>query len=199
MLSSTQGTRDHRTARTLSNLAFLYAAEGQLPKAKQFYERALKILEHSVGAQHPLTMQCINDLGMLLHAMGNLEESLAYLTSELEIRRQTQGEGHPAIALCLNQVGLLFSQMGKPETAEKHFTQALAIMEKVKGGILQPLTAQILSNLAALYWQKNALDRARIILRRALITYQLTLGSEHTETQEVNRNLVRLEGVLART
>jgi Tfp pilus assembly protein PilF len=82
--------------------------------------------------------------------------------------------------------------MGELNVAQHHFEQALAIMEEAPGGVLHHHTAQILHNLAMSFWQNNDLENARFYLRRALTTYQLTLGRDHPETRAAGADLERL-------
>jgi DNA-binding SARP family transcriptional activator len=82
--------------------------------------------------------------------------------------------------------------MGDLEAAQNHFEEALAIMDQLSGGVLHHHTAQILRNLAMMFWQQDDLENARFYLRRALTTYQLTLGPDHPDVKATKLELDRL-------
>jgi Flp pilus assembly protein TadD len=176
----------------MSNLGYLFAAQGRQSKARTLCQQALTIREQTLGSEHPQTVQSLNDLAMLLHAMGDLKGAHTYMSRELVIRQQVQGARHPGTALCHNDLGMLLCQMGDLDLAQQHFEQALAIMDQVSGGVLQHHTAQILKNLAMSFWQNDDLKNARFYLRRALTTYQLTLGKDHPEAKAARLDLERL-------
>jgi tetratricopeptide (TPR) repeat protein len=55
---------------TLNTLAQIYTAQGQYAEAEQHFLAALKILENSLGQNHPALSRCMRNYAVLLHKTG---------------------------------------------------------------------------------------------------------------------------------
>ena len=65
------------TALSLNNLAFLYKTQGKYAEAERLLLRTLKILEQSVGGEHPNTKHVRKNYAGVLRELGREEEAAA--------------------------------------------------------------------------------------------------------------------------
>ena len=70
-------------ATSLNNLGLLYLAQGKYAEAEALYQRALAILEKSLGPEHPDVAQVLENYADLLRETGRGEEA-----SSMEARAQ---------------------------------------------------------------------------------------------------------------
>ena len=75
---------DHPDVATnLSNLGWLYYAQGKYSEAEPLYKRALAIDEKALGPDHPKVAGDLNNLGMLYNAQGKYSEAEPLLQARL--------------------------------------------------------------------------------------------------------------------
>ena len=66
---------DTRLATSLNNLAALAMAQGQYPHAEPFLQRALTIVEHTLGAAHPVVATSLENYAELLRRLDRQTEA----------------------------------------------------------------------------------------------------------------------------
>jgi tetratricopeptide (TPR) repeat protein len=69
------GPDDLRLARSLNNLAAVYAVQGKYDKAEPLYKQSLTILEKALGPEDPRLATCLENYGALLQKMGRTAEA----------------------------------------------------------------------------------------------------------------------------
>ena len=89
------GTEHEKTATSYNNIGLLYNAQGDYPKALEYYFKALKIREKVLGTDHPDTASSYNNIGSLYYKKGKYKEALEYLNKALEIFKTKLGSDHP--------------------------------------------------------------------------------------------------------
>ena len=81
-------------ALSLNNLAGLYESEGKYGAAEPLYQRALKIHENTLGADHPDVATSLNNMAALYHLQGRYVEAEGYfnqaLAADPDRRRQAR-------------------------------------------------------------------------------------------------------------
>jgi tetratricopeptide (TPR) repeat protein len=87
------GPEDPETATSLSNLAFLLQAQGDLAGARLLHERALAIREKMLGPEHPSTASSLNNVALLLQAQGDLTGARPLYERALAIREKVLDPG----------------------------------------------------------------------------------------------------------
>ena len=70
-----RGTRILDATQGLNNLALLYKTQGQYAQAEPLYQRALKILQISLPADHPNLASVMANYAYLLDKLGRKEEA----------------------------------------------------------------------------------------------------------------------------
>jgi class 3 adenylate cyclase/tetratricopeptide (TPR) repeat protein len=175
------GPEHPNTANSLSHLASLLEAQGDLAAARPLLERALAINEKVHGPEHPGTATGLNHLARLLQAQGDLAAARPLHERALAIREKVLGLEHPHTAWSLNNLAFLLKSMGEFATAKPLFDRALEVHEKVSGPE-HPATAMVLQNLAALLHSQGDLPSARPLNERALEIRMKVLGPQHPDT-----------------
>jgi tetratricopeptide (TPR) repeat protein len=166
----------------LDHLAtYRHAALAMYDQAQPLYERALKIREDVLGAEHPDTAASINMLGVLLHERGDFDRAEALYKRALEIREKLLGSHHRDTATTLNNCAMLLYERNRLDEARELCERALAIRSEVIGRD-DPMTATSLHNLAAILQDHGDLEGARSYFERALEIRQTKLGFDHPFT-----------------
>ena len=78
-------------ASSYNNLATVLGDQGDLKKAKEYHERALAIMQQTLGPQHPDVASYYNNLASVLREEGDLKEAREYLERARAIREQFLG------------------------------------------------------------------------------------------------------------
>ena len=95
------------------------------------FEKALKILESTLGENHPDVATGLNNLALLHYSQANYEAAEPLYERALTIDEKTLAPGHSGVATDLNNLALLYKKQGNFEAAEPLFKRALEIKEKV--------------------------------------------------------------------
>jgi tetratricopeptide (TPR) repeat protein len=103
---------DARAASLCNRLGYYLNQIGDLAMARPYLERALRIREQVLGAEHPDTATSLNNLGSLLQDLGDLAGAHPYYERALRINEQVLGGEHPDTALSLNNLGSLLQDQG---------------------------------------------------------------------------------------
>jgi hypothetical protein len=102
---------------------------GDYPRAKGYYDQALRIRQAELGEAHPNTVVSVNDLGFVLKDMGRYAEAQPYFERALKTNRTVHGEQSPETAVSLDNLGLVYKDLGRFREAQDYFEQALKITE----------------------------------------------------------------------
>jgi len=104
--------------------ASIHLARGELDAASRLTEKALRIEEQTLGADHPDVGVSYLQLAVIAHWRGRLDEAVRHSEHALRVMeaRKIDKTGSAAV---LTHLGILHDQMGKHE-------QALAILERAR-------------------------------------------------------------------
>jgi CHAT domain-containing protein/Tfp pilus assembly protein PilF len=188
---ATARDRDLAEADKLYNESDRLLGKGQFGQAIPLAERALKLREKALGAEHPDTATSLNNLAELYKDKGDYARAEPLYRRALAIYEKMLGAEHPNTAILLNNLALLYRITGDYAQAEPLYHRALAILEKTLGAE-HPDTATSLNNLAELYRAKGDYAQAEPLYRRALAIREKTRGAEHPETATSLNNLALL-------
>jgi len=83
------------TATSLSNLALVLQAQGDVAGARPLLERALAIKEKMLGPEDSYTALSLNHLALLLQDQGDFAGALAHYERALAIYEKVLGFEHP--------------------------------------------------------------------------------------------------------
>jgi len=82
-------------AKTLNNIATVLDSQGKFNEALPFFERAIRILEKALGADHPDVARSLAHLAVSLVVHGHCDEALKHVERGLGILERRKGpEAH---------------------------------------------------------------------------------------------------------
>jgi tetratricopeptide (TPR) repeat protein len=157
---------DPALAAILIGMAAERSSKGDLKKAEQFLQRALRIREAHVGPNHLDTSEVLNNLGVVQLQRKRYAEAESSLKRALVIMETHGGADHPDVAVVLNNLGNLYYQRKDFETAESVLTRALNIRRKTLAESFS--TADSLLALGQLYMSTNCYAQAQTLLQEAV-------------------------------
>lgn len=104
---------------------------GNLFEATKSFEKAVRLLEGTLGAEHPDVATALNNLALLHYTQGNYAAAEPLYERALAIDEKALGEDHPGVATDLNNLALLYKKQGKLAKAEPLLKRALTIKERI--------------------------------------------------------------------
>ncbi len=185
------GPNHPEVATSLSNLAALSNAQGDVARARQRYERALAITEDSFGPEHPFTAICLGNLAIVFHDLNDLARARSLYERTLKIWEKTSGPDDPNSAMALNNFARLLQAQGDLAGAMILFERSLALRENAFGPD-HPMVATPLNNIAIVLRDQGDFAGAQPPTRRALEIREKALGADHPETNVTRANLAYL-------
>ena len=94
------------------------------------YERALAIVEKSLGPEHPHVAASLNNLALLYQAQDRYAEAELFYSWSLAIYEKALGPEHPDVATSLENYALLLRKISRRAEAAKMNARAKAIRAK---------------------------------------------------------------------
>lgn len=172
----------------MNDLGLLLRATGDLVGARRAYERAVRIYEQALGADHVQLAAPLSNLSAVLRQMADYAAARPPVERALKIREQALGPNHPDVATSLNDLGALLQGTRDYAGAQSVFERALRIREQAFG----PDHVQVASELNVLGFLFHATGRpaeARPLLERALRIRERVLGPQHMSVAQTLNNL----------
>jgi tetratricopeptide (TPR) repeat protein len=140
-------------AAAISNSGYVYYGKGQVDKAIDYFEKALKIQEE-IDAKSEVA-NSLSNIGALYSGMGQLEKALDNLLKALKIQQEIGAE--KGIAYSLNNIASIYSSLGQTEKSLEYLYQSLKLQEKLGDKVGASST---LNNLGALYTRMGQIEKA---------------------------------------
>ncbi len=84
-----------------SKLGWVYLEDGNLSRAAEAFERALRELEESLGPDHPDLWISLRGLAMVASRRGKSEQARGYYERTVDLLRRTSGSNHPDLGRTL--------------------------------------------------------------------------------------------------
>ena len=168
----------------------LYRA-GEFAQAEPLLQRALAIVERTVGPAHPEVAAALNNLAVVLKAMGDYAAARPLYERALAIDEAAYGPNHPEVATDLNNLAGLLKAMGDYAAARSLYERAVTILEQTLGPSHNTV-ATGLNNLALVLKVMGDYVGARPLYERALRIKEQALGPTHPEVAASLNNLAAL-------
>jgi tetratricopeptide (TPR) repeat protein len=141
---------------------------GDHATATASFDKALKILESTLGENHPEVATGLNNLALLHYSQADYEAAEPLYERALAIDEKTLGPDHSGVATDLNNLALLYKKQGNFEAAEPLFKRALEIKEKAfEPG--HPALISGLMNYASLLRVLDRVEEAEALDARAAV------------------------------
>jgi tetratricopeptide (TPR) repeat protein len=181
MLEGSESPEDKiQLAPVANRLAVLLKAEGDYTAAEQFYRRAFKARESTLGPEHSDTLTSLNNLAHLLEAKGDSTGAELLYRRELEAKERTLGPEHQETLGRTNELAFFLWFKKDYTAAELLFRREFETNERILG-LEHPDTLASISTLAGLLNDKGD-PAAEPLIRRVIEVQERTLGPEHPET-----------------
>jgi tetratricopeptide (TPR) repeat protein len=182
---------DQVLAEVLRKVADYLRDRAQYEQAVTLYQRALRILEPVVKADHPDLAYPLDGLALLYFDQGKYEQAEPLFLRALHIREHALGPEHLLVAYPLHNLGLISQARAQYEQAEPLFLRALHIREHALG----PEHLQVaysLNCLGLVYKGQGKYKQVEAVCQRALHIWEQTLGPTHPDLIRVLNNLANL-------
>ncbi len=178
-----------------ANLCIQYATylkeRADYSSAEPLCRRALKILEDSLGPDHPQVAFPLNTLANLLQSTNSLSEAEPLYRRAIKIREDTLGPDHLYVASLLNNLANLLLFANRQSEAEPLYRRAIKIREDSLGPD-HLYVASPLNGLANLLSDIKHFAEAELLYRRALKIWEASLGPNHPSVAVSLNNLANL-------
>jgi tetratricopeptide (TPR) repeat protein/tRNA A-37 threonylcarbamoyl transferase component Bud32 len=166
----------------------LAAAAGEYDESRAYYERALALLERSLGPEHPSVANTVYNLGNIAVAQFRFEQARDLYARALAIYETALGPEHPDVAACLvNRAGIDI-ELGELERARIDLDRSLSILESSVGPD-HPEVATALNALGGLARMQGDPRASRGYFERALAIIVDSFGAQHPHVAIVHSNL----------
>ena len=175
----------------LVSAGILLSDGGKFDEAQAMYERALRVQEQELGADHPNTLTTVNNLATVLSDQGKLHEAQAMYERALRGYEKALGPDHPDTLMTLNNLATKLRDQEKLDEAQAMFERVLRGYEKALGPD-HLSTLCTVNNLANLLSDQGKLHEAQAMYERALQGYEKALGPDHNYTLMTVGNLANL-------
>ncbi len=103
---------------------------GDFIGATASFDRVRKILEKSLGIDHPDVATALNNLALMYYEQGDYAAAEPLYRRALAIDEAALGVHHVDVATDLNNLALLYMNQGNYEAAEPMFNRSVAIKER---------------------------------------------------------------------
>lgn len=123
-------TADERRAEVLNKLGTAFYQCGDHDDAVRAFARGLRLLEKTLGNDHPDVATSLNNLALIHYAKGRYDQAEPLYRRALMIDEKVLGYDHPGVATDLNNLALLYKKQGNLDAAEPLLKRALSIKER---------------------------------------------------------------------
>ncbi len=184
---------DTQIAAVLSQLAGVYQRLPDRVKSESLYQRAIGIMDRTLGTEHPATALARAQLAELYGNGGERRKAEGLLRQALGVLERTLGVENPWYVSCLATLGNMRDSAGDLAEEEQIVRRALAITEKIEDTDSVQYAA-LLNNLGEVFRQKQDYVHAEALLKHSLVLTETLLGPESYSLATALQNL----GIVAR-
>jgi tetratricopeptide (TPR) repeat protein len=180
-----------------ATLTYDYGQGGWLSQAIAVHKRALADQERVLGPDHPHTLASRANLAFAYHQAGWLPKAIPLYEQTLADRKRLLGPDHPRTLRSSNYLARAYRDAGRLEEAIPLFERTLAGWHQLRGPD-DPSTLSSSNYLARAYRDAGRLAEAIPLFERTLERCTRVLGSRHSLTRKVRRNLNKAHELKAR-
>jgi len=148
-------------AKILGELGVISYYSGELEKALEYYEKALK-LEEELEIKEGIAA-ILGNIGIVYSTRGELDKALEYYEKALKLHEELGKK--KGIAKQLGNIGVVYKTKGELNKALEYYEKALKLNEEL--GIKEGVAAD-LGNIGVVYGIKRELDKAVEYFEKAL-------------------------------
>ena len=153
-------------ADSYNNMGGIYQVQGDISRAKEYYEKALNI-SLSVNGENDLGVAvCYSNIGGIYQDQGDYVNALTYYKKALEIQL-SYGEISPDVSTTYNNIGNLYSDQRNKSKALEYYEKSLKIDLSLYRED-HPQVATQYYNIGQVYYSQKNYDKALEYNEKAL-------------------------------
>jgi tetratricopeptide (TPR) repeat protein len=154
--------------------------QGEYKEAIKFYEKALKIKEKTLPANHPALAIFYNNIGNVYYKMNEYQKALSSHEKALEIRQISLCPDDPELAMSYNNIGNVHDTMDEHSKALSYYEKNLEIIRKTLPPN-HPDLAMSYNNIGNAYYNMGEYSKALSFHEKALDIKQKILRPNHPD------------------
>ena len=174
------GKQDIYVANAYNHLGYVYQAEGEFEKAKEYYGRTLTVYLTELGPEDPQVATTYSNLGSVCEELGEFEQAKEYHLRDLTISLKRLGPEHVDVSTTYNNLGSVYESTCDFELAKEYHHRALCICLKMLGPEHVDV-ATIYNNLGSVYEALGDFKQAKEYYQRDLTISLKKLGPGHPD------------------
>jgi DNA-binding SARP family transcriptional activator/tetratricopeptide (TPR) repeat protein len=171
----------HETGRCLTEVALVHWMSGHLPPARARFERAIAVLDGTVGPEHPDAAHARSGLAIVLQDLGRVEEAYALQSQVVAAFRRARGPVHPDVAHAYDKLAYMAGLLGRHRVGLEGHACALAILQDIYGPDHVEL-AMPLTNMGVVHLTLAEVEAAGRAQERARQLFAAGYGAHHPHT-----------------
>lgn len=148
-----------------NNLGAVYEIQGDLSKARKFYDESLQLRKLVNGERSYKVAESYQNLATVLDYQGYLVEAELFYHDSLSIFTEIVGENSIEVALILNNLGILMNSMGQLDKCEEFLLKSADIRHELGVGD-EETKATSDKNLSYLRNKRESLKRSLTDIRK---------------------------------
>ena len=198
------GKDDIKTSDAYNNLGVTYKILGETSndttyygKARDCYNKALKIRLLNYGENHPGVAVVYNNISSLYSAQKKFDMALEYGLKDLEISIRFLGEINRDVATSYCNIGLTYKKIKRYDEALKYYEKALSIRRMIftENSVDVAMTY---NNLGALYYGWNMNEKALEYFEKTINILIPLVGEDHRYVKTTKNHIARVKKEMAK-
>jgi tetratricopeptide (TPR) repeat protein len=129
-LTKQKSADPHLIGRFLTDLAVLRFDQGRFEESFDLQQQAIRVLETSLGKEHPSLVVPLGNLGTNYTSLGRFDDACNAYQRALDVCTKTLGED-PTYALLLRNYAVVLRKLGRKHEAKKMETESQRIQRAV--------------------------------------------------------------------
>jgi tetratricopeptide (TPR) repeat protein len=178
-------------ARTRSNLAGVYQAQGRFKESEALYHEVLTDLERQPGPATAEYALALGRVAELYRVQGRYTQALIPAERALAIMERAKGPRDAAVVPIENTLAAIYRGQGKLNKARELFERSVSIGEATQLGADATVWASSLNNLAEIACVQGDFPLAESYARRALAILEKSVGPDHPNVGVALNNLAQ--------
>ena len=155
-----------------------YGKLGQLEKALELAQKALKVSEDRFGKSHEKYGEALHNIGVVYSSQGAFKPAMENYQKALVILNSSSEEQNPKIATLQNDIGTIYRYNGEFDLALENFIQSLSAKRSIYGE-MHVAVASSYRNIGIIYALKFEYEKALENFHRASSILEKSYGKDH--------------------
>jgi tetratricopeptide (TPR) repeat protein len=191
-LETDPGKEPEVEARLRLTLGRTYRSIGAYDEAEKQLNKALPLLQETVGEDDLQTVEVMNQLALVYQAKGDHKKVEDLLNVVLLKRTRILGEDHQETLRAQMDLATLYRSQGIYERAEELSSTALEKLEKTRGED-DPATIRAMTEVASVFLAQGKLMQAKSRFGSAYELSRIRLGEDDPDTLRAASRLIRTQ------